>query len=133
MSLASTPTQGSSPFFLDWLFDDQFNSSSRTLSETIGKLIWLMWGAGKLSEAVFTDNTTKFAYWCGLLLHNYHNNKMRPCVTFSGMKGNFLIRLHSSTFVFARLVTRLHSSTLVYIRLHSSVTSLHSSTLSTLV
>ena len=35
---------------------------------------------------------------------------MVPCVTFSGIKENFLIRLHSSTSVYTRLVTRLHSS-----------------------
>ena len=44
-------------------------------------------------------------------------------------KENWLIRLHSSTFVYTRLVTRLHlssdSSTLVDIRL---VTRLHSPT-----
>ena len=59
MSWASIPTQGRPPFFLDWSFEHQFNSSSRTLSETIGKWILLMGGVGTLSGAIITDKTTK--------------------------------------------------------------------------
>ena len=47
--------------------------------------------------------------WCGLLLHNCSNNKMRTCVTFSGIKVKIL---DSSKFVYTRLVTCPHSSTL---------------------
>ena len=36
---------------------------------------------------------------------------------FLESKKNFLIRLHSSAFVYTHLVTCLHSSTFVYIRL----------------
>ena len=36
------PHAGVSPFFIDWSFEHQFNSSLRSLSETIGKLILLM-------------------------------------------------------------------------------------------
>ena len=134
MSWTSTPAQGRSSFFLNWSFEHPLNSSSRVLDETIGKWILLMWGVGKLSGAVITDKITKLkiAYRCSLLLHNCNNNKMRPCVTFSGIKKKLLIRLRSSTFVYTRLVTRLHSPVLVwwliYTRLHLSTFVCDSST-----
>ena len=46
-------------------------------------------------------------FGCFLLLHNCNNNKMS--VTFSGIKENVLICLHSSIFVY----TRLYSYTLI--------------------
>ena len=73
----------------------------------------------------------KFAYRCGLLLHNCNNKKMGLCITFSRIKKKkkfdssalVYICLHSitesSTLVYTRLVARLHSfsdlSTVVYI------------------
>ena len=36
------PHAGGPPFFLDWSFEHQFNSTSRMLSETIGKWFLLM-------------------------------------------------------------------------------------------
>ena len=56
---ASNPAQGRPPFFLDWSFEHQFNQSSRTLSETIGKLILLMGRVGTLLGAVITNKTTE--------------------------------------------------------------------------
>ena len=50
---------GGAAFFLDWSFEHQFISSSRTLSETIGQWDLLMWGVGALSGAVITGKTTK--------------------------------------------------------------------------
>ena len=78
-------------FFLDWSFEHQFNSRLQ-----IKLQYW------------------KFAYRCGLLLHNCSSNKRGPCVTFSGIKKDFLIHLRLSTFVYTCLMTRLHSSTLAY-------------------
>ena len=53
------PRRGRPPFFLDWSFERQFNSGSRTLSETISKLVLLMWGVTTLYGALITDKTTK--------------------------------------------------------------------------
>ena len=36
------PHAGGPPLFLDWYLEHQFNSTSRTLSEAIGKLVLLM-------------------------------------------------------------------------------------------
>ena len=36
------PPRREAPIFLDWYFEDQFNSSLRTLSEEIGKCVLLM-------------------------------------------------------------------------------------------
>ena len=36
------PHAGGPSFFLGWSFEHQFNSSSRTLSETLGKWVLLM-------------------------------------------------------------------------------------------
>ena len=140
MSWASTPTQGRPPFFFGWSFEHQLNSSSRTLSETIGKWIFLMWGVGTLSGAVITDNTTKLKIsipmWPTVpLLQKQQNGTM--CHFFWNKEKYFdsstlvYIYLHSSsdssTLVYTCLVTRLHSCTFVdiplwlgYIRLHSS-------------
>ena len=118
-----TPKQGDLSFTLTSLLSI---SRSHTSNETIGKWVWLMWGVGTLSGAVITVKLQnwKFEHWCGLLLHKC-NNKMGPCVTFSGIKENFfdpskLVKWPAYT----RLVTLLHSysdpSTLVYTRLHSS-------------
>ena len=74
----------------------------------------------------------KFAYLCGLLMHNCNNNKMGRCITISGIKERFFdsstvicICLHSSSsdsssFVYTRLVTLLHSSVFVFTCLHLS-------------
>ena len=119
VSWASTPMQGRPPFFLDWSFEHQFNSSSRTLSETIGRWILLMSGVGTLWGAVITDKAKKMKI----------RILMWPTAVslFLKLRKSFLIRLHSSTFVYTRLVTRLHlstfvcdSSAFVYTRLHSS-------------
>ena len=40
--LGFDPHVGWLPFFLDWSFEHQFNSTSRTLSEAIGKWVLLM-------------------------------------------------------------------------------------------
>ena len=144
------PNAGVPPVFLDWSFEHQFNSSSRTLSETIGKLVLLKWAVGILSGAVIPDKTNwKFLYWCGLLLHNCNKNKMDHVPLFLESK-KILIHLHlptfvyirlwlvythlysssgSSTLVYTRLVTHLHSSTFVYIRLWLVYIRLHSSAL----
>ena len=58
---------------------------------------------------------------------NYNNNKLGPCVTFSGIrldlytiaKARLVARRHLFLFIYTHLVTRLYSSTLVY-RLHLS-------------
>ena len=133
-SWASIPTQGGPPFFFDWSFEHQFDSSLRTLSETIGKWVLLMWGVGTLWGAVITDKTTKLK----ILIPMWPTvaTKWDHAQLFLESQKNCLIRLHYSTFAYTHLVTNLYSSTpsndsstLVYIRLHSSVTHLHSSTL----
>ena len=57
--LGLQPHAGGPSFFLGWSFEHQFNSSSRTLSETLGQWVLLMWGVGTLWGAVITDKTTK--------------------------------------------------------------------------
>ena len=42
-------------FLLHYSFKHQFNSSSRTLSETIGKYVLLMWRVRRLWGAIITD------------------------------------------------------------------------------
>ena len=124
MSWASNSTQGRSPSFLTWSFEHQFNSSSRTLRETIGKWILLMWGAGTLPGAVITDKTTKMKIhipmWStvaqlwqqqnGSMCHFFWNQRLWLVYTL------LVTRLHSSTFVYIRR----DSSTFVYTRLHLS-------------
>ena len=63
----------------------------------------------------------KFAYQCGLLVHNYNNKKTGPWATFSGIK----VKIHDScTLVYICLHSASDPSTLVQTRL---VTSIHSS------
>ena len=113
------------PFFLDCSFERQFDSSSCTLRETIDKWVLLMRGVRKWRGAIsqIKLQNCKFSYLCGLLLHNCNSNKMRPCITFSGIKEKsfdsstlFYICLHSSsdwsTFVYTCLLTRLSASIL---------------------
>ena len=110
------------PFYLDCSFEHQFNSILRTLNETIGEWVLLMWGVGTLWRAIVTDKTTKLKIHIPMLLHNCNNNKIEPCVFFWNQRQLFWL-------VYTRLVTRLHLSALVYFRIHSSVTCLHLSTL----
>ena len=44
------PPHRGTPIFLDWSFKHQFNPTSRTLSETIGKWVLLMWERGHCEE-----------------------------------------------------------------------------------
>ena len=97
-------------FFLVYSFQHQLNSSSRTLSEAIGKWVLLMRGVRTLWGATITDKSTKFAYICGLLLHNCNNNEMRPRVIFSGIKEKFF---DLSTLIQLFDCTRLHLVALV--------------------
>ena len=129
-SWVSTPTQEGRPFFLDWSFEPQFNSSSHTLSEAIGKWVLQMWGVRTLWGATIADKITKLkihipnvAYCFSITI----TKKWDHVSLFLESKNNFLIRLHSSTFVYTRLVTRLHSSTFVYICLWLVFIRLHSS------
>ena len=108
---ASTHSQGGAPFIIDWSFEHQFNSSSSTLSETIGKLVLLMWGVGTFWGAAITDKTTKLKIripiWPTVAQLQQQNGTM--CHFFWNQKKKCLIRLHSSAFIY----TRLHLSTLV--------------------
>ena len=66
---------------------------------------------------------------------NYNNNKLGPCITFSGIrldlntivKTRLVARRHLFLFIYTHLVTHLYSSTLVYIRPNPSMTRLRSS------
>ena len=112
------------PFFLDWSFEHQFNSTSRTLSETIGKWVLLKWGVRTLWGAVIRDKTTKskirIPMWSSVA--QLQEQKMGP---YLESRKNLLIRPH----VYTHLVTRQHSSTFVYMRLWLVYIRLHSSTL----
>ena len=138
-SWASSPTQraGGAPFCLDLSFEHQFNSSSRTLNETISKWVLLMWGVETLWGAIIIDKTTKLKIrmpmWLSMqfawLRLACNNNKMGLC-NQRKILWFLYIRLHSSsdssTLVYIRLTfvymthlhsSRLRSSTLVYTRL----------------
>ena len=128
------------PFFFGWLFEYQLNSNSCTLSETIGKWALLMWGVRTLWETIITDKTTKLKIymptWPSVAWLQQHQNGTMCHFFWNGIKEKkydsstlVYICLHSSTFVYTRLVNRLHSSTFVYIRLWLVCICLHSSTL----
>ena len=113
---AFSPHVGRPPFFLDCSFEHQFNSSSRTLSDAIGKWVLLMW------EVLLMWNM-----WPTVALLQQQQNGI-TCHFFWYLKINFLIRLHSSTiclyssndsptFVCTQLHLPSDSSTLAYIRL----------------
>ena len=115
------------PFFVDSSFEHQFNSILRTLNETIGEWVLLMWGVGTLWRAIVTDKTTKLKIHIPMLLHNCNNNKIEPCVFFLESTTAFLTRLHSSsdssTFVCTRLLSYTFVCdlpTFIYTHLHSS-------------
>ena len=95
------PHEEEPAFFLDWSFEHQFNSSSRTWSETIGKWVLLMEGVITFWGAVITDITTKLKI-C-----------MSHVSLFLESKKIIMIRLHWSTFLYTCLVTPLHLSTFV--------------------
>ena len=98
---------------LGFLFPSFFllsiNSSSCTLSETIGKWVLLMWAVRILWGGIITDKTPKMKIciplWPSVV--NCNIKEMVPCVTFSAKK-NFWF---------------------VYTRLHLSVTGLYSFTI----
>ena len=72
--------------------------SSRTLTETIDKWVLLIWVVRTLWEVIITDKTTNLKIcipMCPAVAY-CNNNKMEPCVTFSGTKEKKSIRLHSS-------------------------------------
>ena len=99
--------------FFDCSFEHhQLNSSSRTLSETIGTWVLLMWEKGPFEEQELQikPQNCKFAYLCGLLLHNYNSNKVGRRIFFLEWKKKFF---DSFRFVF-------DSFWFVYLRLHLS-------------
>ena len=92
------------------------------------------------SENTVMSNDNRWNNKIGLLLHNCNNNKMGPCITFSGIKVSIIdsytlvyICLHSSsdpsTLVHTHLVTCPYSSIFVYICLWLVYTRVHSFTL----
>ena len=113
-------------YFFNWSFEHQFNSSSRTLSETIGKLVLLRWKVRILWEAIITDKTAnlKILIWPTFAYQQQQNETI--CHFFWNKRKKFDL----STFVYICLHLSNYSSTLVYwlvyIRLHSSSDSLHS-------
>ena len=118
-------------YFFNWSFEHQFNSSSRTLSETIGKWVLLRWKVRILREAIITDKTAnlKILIWPTFA---YQQQQNETTSHFFWNKRKNLICLHSSTFVHTCLIIRLHSSidssTFVYTRLVTPYTRLHSPT-----
>ena len=115
-SWASTPTQraGGAPFCLDLSFEHQFNSSSRTLNETISKWVLLMWGVETLWGAIIIDKTTKLKIRMPMWLSMQFAWHATITKWDSVIKEKFY---DSCTFDYTHLVTHLHSSTFV---LHSS-------------
>ena len=87
-----------------------------------------MWGVETFRAAIITDKTTKLKIcipmWVTIAQLQQQQNGT-PCVTFSGIKKNVLIRLYSSSFVYSHLMNHLHlsgdSSTLMYTRLETSL------------
>ena len=97
------------PFFLDWSFEYQFNSSSHTLSE--------MGFANVRSKNILRSNNHRWNY----KVLNLHTGDSGTMCHFFWKRKFFWKRicLHSSSdssaLVCTLLVTRLHSSTFVYI------------------
>ena len=50
------PSRGGHPVFLDWSFEPQFNSTSHTLSETIGKWVLRSERSGRSENIVSNSN-----------------------------------------------------------------------------
>ena len=105
-SWASTPNAGRPSFFFDWSFEHQFNSTSRTLSKTIGKWVLLMWGVRTLRGAVITNKATKLKFrlpvWPTFALLQQQQNRTM-CHFFWNQR----------KFFFWFVYTPLHLSTLV--------------------
>ena len=128
---ASIPPHRESSLF-PWSFEHQFSSSSRILSETVGKWVLLMWGVRTLWGAIIIDKTTKLKIWILMWptfawLQQQQNGTM--CYFFwNQRKKNWFVytRLHLPTLVFSRLHSSSDWSTLAYTR---PVTRLHLSTL----